>query len=86
MNGNLIVGLVFTMERGREAEAIAHLGAATDLRLGVPQSHKLPAVLGAELGRDEARIHELGRAPGVLGVDVVYAQLDEGDDAEGSDR
>lgn len=71
----LVLGLVVLPAPGGLDEALEALAAEPALELGELQGHRIPVVAECALGEDEALIQRLHALPGVMAVEVTFAQV-----------
>jgi nitrate reductase NapAB chaperone NapD len=72
---DLVLGLVVLPAPGRVDEALAALCADPKLELGTLQGHRIPVVAECALREDEALMQRLRALPGVMAVEVTFAQV-----------
>lgn len=70
----LILGLVILPNPGCRALAIATLAGCRNIELGPIENHRVPAVAETYFGKDKAMLDDICALPGVMHVDVVFAQ------------
>lgn len=71
----LVLGLVILPRPGSLAQAIAALTDRADINLGPRDKHRLPAVAETRIGQDDELLREVRALPGVMHVDIVFAQV-----------
>ena len=71
----IILGLVILPQPGRRDEALRSLEHFPALQVGAVESHRVPAVVQTRLGEDETLLKSIDALPGVMHVDVVFAQV-----------
>jgi nitrate reductase NapAB chaperone NapD len=72
---NLVLGLVVLPAPGRVDEALSALRAEPTLELGPLEGHRIPVVAECALRQDEALMSRLRTLPGVMAVEVAFAQV-----------
>lgn len=78
----VVLGLVVTVAPGFSPHLLER--AIPGVILGDPQGLRYPVVLEAPLGGDELLLERLRTVPGVIHVDVSYAELLEAREEERS--
>jgi hypothetical protein len=74
-NQEICLGLVLFVEYGQLARTIPQLRQEEDLDIGAPTDHRIPACIVVPQGQDRAFVTHLESLPGIMKVDVAYAEI-----------